>query len=221
VTILDATPRLSQPLPTRETNGYKSLQIYPLLVITHLRAICKLLPSTEEQGQENTMDQFGNLLEAEIPRLRRYARVLTRDASRADDLVQNCLLLALTKCHLWQPGTNLRAWLFTILHNQHVNDLRKSRREGLTVPVEDVAPKLRQAARQEGALQLRDLDRAIQQLPEGQRTALLLVGLEDMSYEDAAKVLDIPVGTLRSRLFRGREMLRELLDMKTPAHEPA
>lgn len=167
------------------------------------------------------MDQFGALLEAEIPRLRRYARVLTRDASRADDLVQNCLLLALTKCHLWQPGTNLRAWLFTILHNQHVNDLRKARREGLTVPIEDVAPRLRQAPRQEGALQLRDLDRAVRQLPEGQRTALLLVGLEDMSYEDAARVLGIPVGTLRSRLFRGREMLRELLDIKTAAHAEA
>lgn len=167
------------------------------------------------------MDHFGDLLEAEIPRLRRYARVLTRDGSRTDDLVQNCLLLALTKYHLWQPGTNLRAWLFTILHNQHVNDIRKAKREGLTVPIEEVAPRLRQAPRQEGALQLRDLDRAIWQLPEGHRTALLLVGLEAMSYEDAARVLDIPVGTLRSRLFRGREMLRELLDVKATAHAEA
>lgn len=167
------------------------------------------------------MDQFGDMLEVEIPRLRRYAKVLTRDLSRADDLVQNCLVLALTKRHLWQPGTNLRAWLFTILHNQHVNDLRKARREGLTVPIEDMSPKLRRPAHQEGALQLRDLDRALQLLPEGQRAALLLVGLEDMSYEDAAAVLRIPVGTLRSRLFRGREMLRDLLDVKTPARVEA
>jgi RNA polymerase sigma-70 factor (ECF subfamily) len=82
------------------------------------------------------------LLEAEIPRLRRYARALTRDVSRADDLVQNCLTRALAKRHLWQDGTDLRAWLFTILHNQYVNDVRRSVREGSNVPVEDMEPML-------------------------------------------------------------------------------
>src|ERR1700722_7722859 len=81
------------------------------------------LLSTRRDGK--VMSDFGELLEAQIPRLRRYARALTRDAVRADDLVQSCLLRALSKAHLWQPGTDLRAWLFTILHNQHVNIFRR------------------------------------------------------------------------------------------------
>src|SRR5262249_22301125 len=84
------------------------------------------------------MSDFALLLEAEIPRLRRYALALTRDRSRGDDLVQSCLTRALTKRHLWQEGTDLRAWLFTILHNQHVNEVRRSAREGFSVPVEDL-----------------------------------------------------------------------------------
>src|SRR4029077_2345001 len=88
------------------------------------------------------MSDFGRLIEAEIPRLRRYARALTRDVARADDLVQSCLARALAKQHLWQPGTDLRAWLFTILHNQHVNDVRRSVREGVAVDIEEMAPVL-------------------------------------------------------------------------------
>jgi RNA polymerase sigma-70 factor (ECF subfamily) len=160
------------------------------------------------------MSDFGLLLEKEIPRLRRYARALTRDAVRADDLVQSCLVRALAKSHLWQPGTDLRAWLFTILHNQHVNDVRRSVREGVSVPVEDVAPVLTVQSTQGASLQLRDLDRALGKLPEEQRQVLLLVGLEGMRYEEVALVLDVPVGTVRSRLSRGREMLRRLMDMK-------
>ena len=160
------------------------------------------------------MAEFGSLLEHEIPRLRRYARALTRDATRADDLVQSCLLRALSKSHLWQPGTDLRAWLFTILHNQHVNDVRRAVREGINIPVEDVAPVLTVPSTQGAALQLRDLDRAMTRLPEEQRQVLLLVGLEGMRYEEVAAVLDVPVGTVRSRLSRGRDTLRHLLDLK-------
>src|ERR1700684_3783132 len=112
------------------------------------------------------MNDFAKLLEAEIPRLRRYARALTRDVSRADDLVQSCLARALAKSHLWQPGTDLRAWLFTILHNQHVNDVRRAVREGITVPVEDVAPVLTVPSTQGASLRLRDLDRGLSRLPE-------------------------------------------------------
>jgi RNA polymerase sigma-70 factor (ECF subfamily) len=162
------------------------------------------------------MNDFGLLLENEIPRLRRYARALTRDAARADDLVQSCLVRALAKSHLWQPGTDLRAWLFTILHNQHVNDVRRAVREGINVPVEDVAPVLTVPSTQGSSLQLRDLDRALARLPEEQRQVLLLVGLEGMRYEEVAMVLDVPVGTVRSRLSRGRDMLRQLMDMKSP-----
>jgi RNA polymerase sigma-70 factor (ECF subfamily) len=161
-----------------------------------------------------SMSDFGQLLEGEIPRLRRYARALTRDAARADDLVQSCLLRALAKEHLWQPGTDLRAWLFTILHNQNVNEVRRSVREGVTVAVEDVAPVLTMAPNAGPSLQLRDLERAIGLLPEEQRQVILLVGLEGMRYEEVAAVLDIPIGTVRSRLSRGREMLRKLMDMK-------
>src|ERR671926_754374 len=157
---------------------------------------------------------FGRLVEAEIPRLRRYARALTHDLVNADDLVQSCLARAIAKQHLWQPGTDLRAWLFTILHNQHVNDVRRSVREGVSVPVEDVAPVLTVHSTQGASLQLRDLDRAMARLPEEQRQVVLLVGLEGMRYEEVAVVLNVPVGTVRSRLSRGREMLRKLMDMK-------
>src|SRR5690242_21390166 len=112
---------------------------------------------TNKSMRERPMTGFGSLLQNEIPRLRRYARALTRDSARADDLVQSCLVRALAKSHLWQPGTDLRAWLFTILHNQHVNDVRRSVREGVSIPVEDVAPMLTVGSTQGATLQLRDL----------------------------------------------------------------
>jgi RNA polymerase sigma-70 factor, ECF subfamily len=159
------------------------------------------------------MNDFARLLEAEIPRLRRYARALTRDVSRADDLVQSCLTRAVAKQHLWQPGTDLRAWLFTILHNQHVNDVRRSVREGVNVAVEEMAPVLTVQASALDVLQLRDLEAAIAKLPQEQRQVILLVGLEGMRYEEVALVLGVPVGTVRSRLSRGRDQLRRLMDM--------
>ena len=159
------------------------------------------------------MSDFARLLETEIPRLRRYARALTRDVSRADDLVQSCLTRAIAKQHLWQPGTDLRAWLFTILHNQHVNDVRRSVREGVSVPVEDMAPVLTVQSNATAVLQLRDLEAAIAKLPQEQRQVILLVGLEGMRYEEVADILGVPVGTVRSRLSRGRDQLRRLMDM--------
>ena len=115
------------------------------------------------------MTDFARLLESEIPRLRRYARALTRDGSRADDLVQSSLVRAISKQHLWQPGTDLRAWLFTILHNLHVNDVRRGVREGIAVPVEEVSPVLTVDADAGTSLQLRDLDRALARMPDEQR----------------------------------------------------
>ena len=157
------------------------------------------------------MNDFARLLEVEIPRLRRYARALTRDVSRADDLVQSCLTRAVAKQHLWQPGTDLRAWLFTILHNQHVNDVRRSVREGINVAVEEMAPVLTVQSNAIAVLQLRDLETAIAQLPQEQRQVILLVGLEGMRYEAVAEIIGVPVGTVRSRLSRGRESLRRLM----------
>ena len=162
------------------------------------------------------MSDFARLLEAEIPRLRRYARALTRDVTRADDLVQSCLTRALAKRHLWQPGTDLRAWLFTILHNQHVNDVRRSVREGISVAVEDMTPVLTVNPRATAALELRDLEAAISRLPQEQRQVILLVGLEGMRYEEVALILRVPVGTVRSRLSRGRDQLRRLMELDGP-----
>lgn len=149
-------------------------------------------------------------IEAEIPRLRRYARALTRDAVTADDLVQDCVTRALGKLHLWQEGSDLRAWLFTILHNQYVNYIRRAVREGAAVALNEAEPMLSRAPQQSRRLELRDLERAIARLPEEQRAVILLVGLEGMRYEEVAAVLGVPVGTIRSRLSRGREALRRL-----------
>jgi RNA polymerase sigma-70 factor (ECF subfamily) len=152
-------------------------------------------------------------IEAEIPRLRRYARSLARDAATADDLVQDCLARALGKLHLWQEGTDLRAWLFTILHNQYVNQVRRAVREGASVGLSETEPMLTHAPHQGKRLELRDLERAIAKLPEEQRTVIMLVGLEGMRYEEVAEILDVPVGTVRSRLSRGREALRRLMGL--------
>jgi RNA polymerase sigma-70 factor, ECF subfamily len=149
-------------------------------------------------------------IESEIPRLRRYARALTRDVAAADDLVQDCLTRALDKLHLWQEGSDLRSWLLTILHNQYVNHVRRAVREGAAVGFNETEPLLSRAPHQGKRLELRDLERAIAKLPEEQRAVILLVGLEGMRYEEVAAVLDVPVGTVRSRLSRGREALRRL-----------
>jgi len=156
---------------------------------------------------------FARMLEAQIPRLRRYARALTRDVARADDLVQNCLTRAVAKQHLWQYGTDLRAWLFTIMHNQHVNDVRRGVREGISVEVGE-APQLTVQSNAMPTLELRDLERALAKLPHEQREVILLVGLEGMRYDQVAEILNVPIGTVRSRLSRGRDQLRMLMGME-------
>ena len=159
------------------------------------------------------MNDFHHRLEREIPRLRRYARALTRNAVRADDLVQETLVRALHKEHLWQRGTDLRAWLFTIMHNQNVNEIRRAIRDDATVDLENCSAILIARTDPTASRQLRELDHALAQLPEEQRQVILLVGLEGVSYEDAAAILDVPIGTIRSRLSRGRESLRKLMEM--------
>jgi RNA polymerase sigma-70 factor, ECF subfamily len=159
------------------------------------------------------MSDFGRELGLLIPRLRRYARALTRDVNRADDLVQECLVRALAKQHLFQPGTDLRAWLFTLLHNQHVNEIRRAAPFGNPAEVDELAP-----VAVEGnaipSVELKDLERAIAKLPIEQRQAVLLVGLEGMPYDEVASVLNVPIGTVRSRLSRGRDLLRNLMGMQ-------
>jgi RNA polymerase sigma-70 factor (ECF subfamily) len=139
----------------------------------------------------------------------------------ADDLVQDTLERALSKTEFFEKGTDLRAWLFTVMHNLYVNTIRKASMRAMHVGVEDegVAERDEMAVTPNpaGSLELRDLDFALQQLPLDQREVVLLVGLEEMSYSDVALTLDIPIGTVMSRLSRGRERLRSLMSGKAPA----
>ncbi|HEY2336051.1 MAG TPA: sigma-70 family RNA polymerase sigma factor [Burkholderiales bacterium] len=143
-----------------------------------------------------------------IPRLRRYARALVGDRAAADDLVQDTLERAWAKLHLYRRGTDLRAWLFTVMHNVHVNKVRAAR---ATDPLDEGMPELALRAPQGDALVVRDLDRSISRLPAEQRSVLLLVTLEDMSYDEVARTLGIPIGTVMSRLSRAREKLRAMM----------
>ncbi len=144
---------------------------------------------------------------AHIPRLRRYARALAGDSHRADDLVQDTFERALAKLHLWRRGSDMRAWMFTIMHNVFINQLKARRELALDDAVEDGL----QSAPQSDPLELRDLDAALRRLPAEQREVLLLVGLEQLSYAEASQALGVPVGTVMSRLSRGRERLRALM----------
>ncbi|ATE60844.1 sigma-70 family RNA polymerase sigma factor [Thauera sinica] len=156
---------------------------------------------------------FQDDLLAEIPRLRRYARALTGDAARADDLVQDTLERALGRWRLWRPG-NLRAWLMTMMHNLFINEVRAvsavEYRDGAELPERPARPP------QDDGLELRDLERALQALPAEQREVLLLIGLEDLTYEDVARITGVPVGTVMSRLSRARGRLRGLLSGASP-----
>lgn len=144
---------------------------------------------------------------AEIPRLRRYARALTGNDTDADDLLQDTLERALGKWLLWRPG-NLRAWLLTMMHHVFLNQLRS--RPAL-VTLDDDASAIPVRPQQQDELEVRDLDRALGCLPPDQREVLLLVGLEELSYTDTARILGIPQGTVMSRLSRAREKLRAIL----------
>jgi RNA polymerase sigma-70 factor (ECF subfamily) len=152
-------------------------------------------------------------LVAAIPRLRRYARVLTGEASRADDLVQDTLARAWEKRRLWQAGTDLRAWLFTVMHNVFVNQRALARRDALNVSLdgEGEAGEVWQIAvrpNQQARVELAELLVRVGRLPAEQREVLLLAAVEELKYEEIAAVLDVPVGTVMSRLSRARQKLR-------------
>jgi len=155
-------------------------------------------------------------LVAALPRLRRYARVLTGDINRADDLVQDTLARAWAKRGLWHPGSDLRAWLFTIMHNVHVNQFSIRRRQlaessldandgpaaGWEIPVR---------ATQSDRVELTEVLMLIRRLPTEQREVLMLAAVEELRYEDIARVQGIPIGTVMSRLNRAREKLRRMM----------
>jgi RNA polymerase sigma-70 factor (ECF subfamily) len=173
------------------------------------------LPTDNGTMAEGQLDNFSTLLEQQLPRLRRYAYALHRSSrARADDLVQDTLVRAISKQHLWQTGSNLQAWLFTLMHHQNVNDVRRSIvRAGVSYDVEELHDSLASVDDTSALLQLRDLERAMAKLTMENRQVILLVALEGLSYEEVAEVLRIPLGTVRSRLSRGRTALRRLMDM--------
>lgn len=155
------------------------------------------------------MPDFKRMVAAEIPYLRRYALVLARDPDRADDLVQDCLERALRKRHLWLGRGHIRSWLYRVLRNVHVNVCRR-RQSGYvsTTSHDEVAARMSEPARQDRRIECRDLAVAIGRLPAEQREAIILVALEGHAYQEAAGIIGVPVGTVRSRLARGRETLR-------------
>jgi RNA polymerase sigma factor (sigma-70 family) len=155
------------------------------------------------------MNDMLRQVEPLIPALRRYAWALMRNPASADDLVQDCLERAVSHWHQRRDG-NTRAWLFTILHNLAVNQFRQLATRGKHVTIDETNENdFGQDAVQEQKLMYRDVLNKLAKLPEDQRAVLLLVAVEDLSYAEAAKVLNIPVGTVMSRLSRARERLQQ------------
>jgi RNA polymerase sigma-70 factor (ECF subfamily) len=146
-----------------------------------------------------------------MPQMHNFARSLCRDGVRAADLVQEALLRALSNVERFQPGTNLKAWLFTILRNEHYSQLRRQKFEAVGVDTSNL-PEPSVPPDHDGDIELRELNDALSTLPTGQRTALLLVSASGLSYEEAATICGCAVGTIKSRVARAREMLVELLD---------
>ncbi len=150
---------------------------------------------------------------AEIPRLRRYARALLRDRDASDDLVQDCLERALSRLENWRSGENPRRWLFTIMHHLFIDQMRQSRRRSETMVASPEAAELvAQPASQLETVASREVFDALQAISPDRRAALLMVSVEGFSYAEAANILGVPAGTLMSRIARGREELRALLD---------
>ena len=163
------------------------------------------------------MDDFLQELDRWSPNLRRYARALTRNTEQADDLVQDCLERALSRRHLWNGDGNTRAWLFTIMHNIHANDTRKRNNRPPSVPIDDRDGHYARPAAQHSRIAGLELAAAMERLPEEQRQVILLVALEGMTYSEVAETVGVAQGTVMSRLSRGRERLRQLMEEGAPA----
>jgi RNA polymerase sigma-70 factor, ECF subfamily len=150
-----------------------------------------------------------------VPQLHTFARSLTRDGVRADDLVQEALMRAFNNIDRFRPGTNLKAWLFTIVRNEHYSQLRRRKFEAHGVDI-DLLPEPSVPPDHDGKLELRDLNRALAALSPGQRTALILVSASGFSYEEAAAICGCAVGTIKSRVARARETLLQMIDGTLP-----
>lgn len=156
-------------------------------------------------------DELDRLVIEQIPHLRRYALALVGERDRADDLVQDCLERAWSRLALWRRDGSMRAWLFTIMHNLNANAVRKAKRRPHHDPIDDTLAQPAVPPAQDDRLELGALSEALASLPEEQRAVVLLVGLEQLRYEEVAAILDLPMGTVMSRLHRGRERLRRAL----------
>ena len=161
-------------------------------------------------------DTTAAAIEPHIPALRRYAWALLREREAADDLVQDCLERAVSRWHLRRRDADLRAWLFAIQRNLFVSGLRSHNRRGGVAGLDEAADQPSPEAAPDRHLMARDALTLLGHLPEEQRSLLLLVGVEDLSYGDAARVFGVPVGTIMSRLSRARERLRRLIDQGEP-----
>jgi RNA polymerase sigma-70 factor (ECF subfamily) len=184
------------------------------------KAGCEMMPRSAagssvsfDEGVDAAQAVLHRDIECVLPNLRRFARSLTHDAVDADDLVQECLARALGKLQLWKVGTDLRAWLFRILHNEYVSQIRRAARQGTAVDWSEYESTLTCAPGQIEQLEIRDLVRALTSLPEEQRTAVLMIGLAKGDYYEVASACNVPVGTIRSRLSRGRKTLRALMSV--------
>jgi len=155
---------------------------------------------------------FPQRIEDEIPFLRRNVRRWHRERADAEDLVQDTLVRALAYAHLWQPGTNLRAWLFAIMRNQFLASIGKSNRLSSALRSFAEADRSRAPDPREARLVLRDVEAVLKRLPSKQRTAILLAGVEGKSYEEVAQAMGLSVGAVRCHLARGRERLRAATD---------
>jgi RNA polymerase sigma factor (sigma-70 family) len=156
---------------------------------------------------------FEQELLALLPRLRRFARGLTRNAADADDLCQAAIERALKSRDQWQAGTRLDSWMHRITRNMWIDNRRASARRGVRADIDDGVMQIADDshARMEASMELNDVGRAMEKLPDEQREAVMLVLVEGYAYREAAEILEVPVGTLTSRLVRGREaLMREL-----------
>lgn len=155
-----------------------------------------------------------------IPHLRRFAMALCRNRETADDLVQDCLLRAMERQTAFRHGTNLRAWLFTILHNIFVDNVRRVTRRNKDAELNENGEGARQEADQDAACTAAEIKNAIARLPQDQRIALLLVGMLGFSYEETSTITEVAVGTVKSRVSRAREAVRRHIEgEETVSHD--
>lgn len=164
-------------------------------------------------AQSKDKDAVTSIMVGQIPYLRRYARALTQNVADADDLVQNCLVRAIAKMDRFEAGTNLRAWLLAIMHNIFIDSFRKKRRaREVCETTETIQKGLFTPANQFRRVQVTDVESALAKLPAAQRSTLLLIALENLTYEEVARITEVPVGTVRSRLSRARHALIEMVE---------